>query len=259
MRRAAAVLAAMSLAATLAASTGSTAHAAETCDFSTPTVKPAQVTVDTSWDGVTSTVKLRADDCSSGELTGVNLFWVICGPFHCDALTKLKRTSEGGGSYSWTGSFEFGTSDPAGTYPTSVDIVSDTTWYTNPDNVLASLEAPSIVEKYKTKVTLNATPEPIRKNKTLTIKGTIKRADWYDIAKDPYVASRWLGTGNRKVALQFRTTNGKYATVKTITSKSKGVLSTTVKATRDGCYRFVYKGSKTITPVTGKGDCIDVR
>lgn len=101
------------------------------------------------------------------------------------------------------------------------------------------------------KLSTNATPEPVRKGKTLTVKGTLKRANWDKLV--------YAGYTKRRVELQYRTLTGSYATVKTVTSGKHGKLSTTVKSTKDGCYRFVFRGSSTTAQAVSKGDCVDVR
>jgi hypothetical protein len=100
-------------------------------------------------------------------------------------------------------------------------------------------------------VTTNATPEPVLKGKTIIVKGKLTRADWN--------ALKYRGYGTRKVQLQWRSPNGSYGVVKTVTSAANGDLKTTVKAAKDECFRFVSKGSTSTAPVTSNGDCIDVR
>ncbi|SCG03211.1 hypothetical protein GA0115259_108213 [Streptomyces sp. MnatMP-M17] len=103
-----------------------------------------------------------------------------------------------------------------------------------------------------TKLTANATPEPVKKGKTITVTGTLTRANW-ESHKD-------IGYGSQSVALQLRkagTTN--YVNVKGIKSSSTGSLKTTVTASADGYYRFTYAGSATAGAVSATGDYIDVR
>ncbi|MFE4831960.1 calcium-binding protein [Streptomyces sp. NPDC056672] len=103
-----------------------------------------------------------------------------------------------------------------------------------------------------TKLTANAAPEPVKKGKTITVTGSLTRADW-EGHKD-------IGYGSQSVVLQFRkagTTN--YVNVKGIKSTSTGSLKTTVTAATDGYYRFTYAGSATAGAVSATGDSIDVR
>lgn len=110
---------------------------------------------------------------------------------------------------------------------------------------------PSVKILRASKLSINATPEPVRKGKTITIKGSLTRANWE--------AGTYRAYTKQKVALQYRTTKGSYATVKTLTTNSDGNVKTTVTATKDGCYRLVFAGTSTTRSKTTKGDCIDVR
>ena len=60
--------------------------------------------------------------------------------------------------------------------------------------------------------------------------------------------------------LQFRKkSSSTYTTVKTIKSNSTGNLSTTVTASVDGYYRYVFAGTTTTAAVNATGDLIDVQ
>ncbi|WP_052413531.1 hypothetical protein [Streptomyces glaucescens] len=101
-------------------------------------------------------------------------------------------------------------------------------------------------------LTVNASPEPIRKGRTLTVTGKLTRADW---AKDSYVA-----LANQYVKLQYKKKGAtSWTTLKTIKSASTGVLKTTTTATYDGSYRFVYAGATTTSSVTSREDFVDVQ
>ena len=100
------------------------------------------------------------------------------------------------------------------------------------------------------RLTTNASPEPVRKGATITITGALTRANWE--------TGRYAGYTARDVQLQFRTPSGSYAKVKTVTTGSGGALRTTVTAAADGCFRYVFPGSTTTVKVTSVGDCLDV-
>ncbi|MGP4089886.1 hypothetical protein [Streptomyces sp. KR55] len=102
------------------------------------------------------------------------------------------------------------------------------------------------------KLTVNAAPEPVQKNKTLTVTGKLTRANWE--------TGKYAGYSTQPVVLQFRkagTTN--YTNVKGIKTNTTGDLKTTVKASVDGYYRFQFKGTPTTPAVTTAGDYADVR
>ena len=102
------------------------------------------------------------------------------------------------------------------------------------------------------RLTVNASPEPVKKGKTLTITGALTRANWN--------TRTYAGYSGQKAKLQYRPKNSStYATLKTITTTSTGKLSTTVKATADGDYRYTFAGTSTTATKTSSADCIDVR
>ncbi len=60
--------------------------------------------------------------------------------------------------------------------------------------------------------------------------------------------------------LQFRKKSAKtYTTLKTVKTNSKGDLRTTVKASVDGYYRYVYAGNSISAAVTSAADFVDVK
>ncbi|MFD3611559.1 hypothetical protein ACFWXA_26480 [Streptomyces atroolivaceus] len=102
------------------------------------------------------------------------------------------------------------------------------------------------------KATVNASPEPVTKGRTITVTGSLKRADW--------VKHTYTGYAGKSVSLQFRKKGSSvYSTVKTATSSSTGALRTTVKASVDGYWRWSFGGSSTSGTATAAGDFVDVR
>ncbi|CAL9469751.1 hypothetical protein SUDANB60_02794 [Streptomyces sp. enrichment culture] len=103
-----------------------------------------------------------------------------------------------------------------------------------------------------TKLTANATPEPVKKGRTLTVTGKLTRVNWETLKYGNY-------TG-QSVQLQFRKKSAKtYTTLKTVKTNSKGDLRTTVKASVDGYYRYVYAGNSISAAVTSGADFVDVK
>ncbi|MFC9845888.1 hypothetical protein [Streptomyces sp. NPDC127595] len=102
------------------------------------------------------------------------------------------------------------------------------------------------------KLTVNATPEPVTKGKTITVAGKLTRADWE--------TNKYAGLSGQSVVLQFRkASSSTYSNVKTIKSTSGGALKTTVKASVDGYYRYTYAGVSTVGASTATGDYVDVK
>ncbi|MEU0836569.1 hypothetical protein [Streptomyces sp. NPDC005969] len=102
------------------------------------------------------------------------------------------------------------------------------------------------------KLTVNASPEPVRKGKTVTITGKLSRANWDDLA--------YHGYAGQPVKLQFRKKGtSTYTTLKTIKSSSTGTLKTTSTAKVDGYWRYSFAGTSTTPAVSAAGDYVDVR
>ncbi|MEV6994445.1 hypothetical protein AB0N87_35590 [Streptomyces sp. NPDC093228] len=102
------------------------------------------------------------------------------------------------------------------------------------------------------KVTVNASPEPVKKGKSITVTGKLTRANWE--------SGTYTGYEGRPVQLQFRKKGSTtYTTLKTVTSGMKGALKTTTKAGTDGYFRFRFTGTTTTGPATAAGDFVDVR
>ncbi|MEV5981966.1 calcium-binding protein [Streptomyces sp. NPDC052114] len=102
------------------------------------------------------------------------------------------------------------------------------------------------------KLTTNASPEPIKKGKTLTVTGALTRANWE--------TSKYAGYTAQSVQLQYKKKGASsYTTLKTVKSDSKGNLKTTVKASADGYFRYVFAGTSTTPSVTSTSDYVDVQ
>ncbi|MFE3633891.1 hypothetical protein [Streptomyces cellostaticus] len=107
------------------------------------------------------------------------------------------------------------------------------------------------VQRYS-KLTVNASPEPVTKGKTITVTGKLSRANWED--------NKYHGYTKQSVKLQYRKKGSStYTTLKTITSNSTGNLKTTTTAKADGYYRYSFAGTTTTPAVNAAGDYVDVR
>ncbi|MCX4447682.1 hypothetical protein ACIOEZ_00890 [Streptomyces sp. NPDC087866] len=102
------------------------------------------------------------------------------------------------------------------------------------------------------KQTVNASPEPVKKGKTITVTGWLSRANWDDF--------KYHGYTSQSVKLQFRKKGSStYTTVKTVKTNNKGDAKTTVKATVDGYWRYSFAGTSTTPAATATGDYVDVK
>jgi hypothetical protein len=106
--------------------------------------------------------------------------------------------------------------------------------------------------KRAARLTVNASPEPVAKGAKITVTGKLTRANW-----DTY---RYAGYVGQSVKLQFRPKNSStYSTVATVRTDSTGTLRTTVKAVKDGYWRWNFGGTTTTGPAKAAGDYVDVR
>lgn len=102
------------------------------------------------------------------------------------------------------------------------------------------------------KLTVNASPEPVKKGSTVTVTGSLTRANWE--------THKYAGYSSQSVKLQFcKKGSSTYTTLKTIKSGSTGGLKTTTKATVDGYYRYSFAGTSTTPAVNAAADYVDVK
>ncbi|MFC8516546.1 hypothetical protein [Streptomyces sp. NPDC057257] len=110
----------------------------------------------------------------------------------------------------------------------------------------------TVAIKKASTLTADATPEPVKKGKTITVTGKLARANWS--------TGKYAGYASQPVKLQFRKKGSStYTTLKTVRTNSTGVLKTTTKATVDGYYRYAFAGAATTAASTAPGDFVDVR
>ncbi|WP_327717792.1 hypothetical protein OG381_22005 [Streptomyces sp. NBC_00490] len=124
----------------------------------------------------------------------------------------------------------------------------------NLDNVGVAVADKAAAPKVQrlSKLTVNASPEPVKKGKTITVTGKLSRANWD--------TDKYAGYSGQSVKLQFRKkSSSTYTTVKTIKTNSTGNLSTTVKASADGYFRYSFAGTTTTPAVSATGDFVDVK
>lgn len=102
------------------------------------------------------------------------------------------------------------------------------------------------------RLTVNATPEPVRRGRTITVAGLLTRASWN--------THRYAGVQRASATLEVRRPqDATYVPLKGVTTDTKGRLRVKIKATKDICFRFSYAGSGTTAPVSSHGDCVKVR
>jgi hypothetical protein len=102
--------------------------------------------------------------------------------------------------------------------------------------------------------TFNASPEPVKKGKKISIKATLTRVNWTGAKHLHYV-----GFANQ-ATLQFKEAGTtRYVNVKTVTSNTKGKISTTVAAKKSGRWRLYFPGLSTTASTTSASDTVKVK
>ncbi|MET8942378.1 hypothetical protein ABZX30_01980 [Streptomyces sp. NPDC004542] len=123
--------------------------------------------------------------------------------------------------------------------------------YTTEDTAAQFGLGTTLVQRYS-KLTVNASPEPVKKGKTITVTGKLTRANWED--------HKYHGYTNQSVTLQFRKKGSStYTTLKTVKTDSTGSLKTTTTASADGYFRYSFAGTSTTPAVNAAGDYVDVQ
>lgn len=112
------------------------------------------------------------------------------------------------------------------------------------------------IARYKVKraaqLTTVITPEKVSKGSTVTVAGTLSRANWED--------RKYHGFTGQQVQLQFRKKGAaQYSTVKTVKTGDAGKLTTKVTVTSAGNWRWYYPGSTTTSRKTSTGDVLGLK
>lgn len=176
------------------------------------------------------------------------------------------NTSNGRGFVDWTGSScvkksattsvctATMTVDPAW-IPGSNDVDSNTvagvwqvnaTVKANDGNYWISDRIAEYKVKRASKLTTDASPEPVAKGAKLTVTGKLSRANWEDLT--------YHGFTGQQVKLQFRKAGAAhYSTVKTVKTGTHGKLSTKVTATAAGSWRWYFPGTTTTARIVSAG------
>ncbi|MDW4907872.1 hypothetical protein RB628_21595 [Streptomyces sp. ADMS] len=107
--------------------------------------------------------------------------------------------------------------------------------------------------KRKTHLSLaDATPEPVKKGKNLTVKARMIVASWEKHKDVPLIG--------HQVLLQFRQgASGPFKTLKKVRTDRNGWATATVQATVDGQYRYDFAGTSLTQARSGLADFVDVK
>ncbi|OPG10708.1 calcium-binding protein [Streptomyces sp. GKU 895] len=205
---------------------------------------------------VTAKVSVTATDNSgiakasyiSGDGPGPNFatIWYDDGDITCVAVSATTSTCSGTLTFDPRAETGFANNAAAGTWNLGALVSANDFDYIRRD------AATTFNVQRASKLTVNASPEPVKKGKTLTVTGKLSRANWED--------NLYHGYAGQSVKLQFRKKGSStYTTVKTIKTDSTGNLKTTVTAANDGYFRYSFAGTSTTPAVSAAGDFVDVQ
>ncbi|MET8944545.1 hypothetical protein ABZX30_13405 [Streptomyces sp. NPDC004542] len=106
--------------------------------------------------------------------------------------------------------------------------------------------------KRASRLTTDASPEPVAKGAKLTVSGKLTRANWEDL--------KYHGFTAQDVKLQFKAAGaGHYRTLKTVRTGDAGKLSTKVTANSAGSWRWYFPGTTTTARVVSAGDAVNLK
>ncbi len=135
---------------------------------------------------------------------------------------------------------------PAGTAASAVNAAAA------PPATTALQTCLTVYVKRNSHLTVDASPEPVSKGRTITVTGKVTRANWE--------TRKYAAYGGRLVSLQFKPAgSASYTTVKNVYANGSGVVRTTVKASKTGMWRWVYYGNTTTGPSMSPGDNVVVK
>ncbi|MFH8378840.1 HtaA domain-containing protein [Streptomyces cyaneofuscatus] len=146
------------------------------------------------------------------------------------------------------------TTSAKGAIATSVTAKADGTWrarYAGTADRAAAVSGTDFVDvKLRTSISgFNASPEPVRKGRTITAKGTLRSLD-----------GTWKNTSGQSVNILFQAKGSKkWSKLATVRTNGKGVFSKGFTAKKDGTWKAEFKATAARLGTTGPGDYVDVR
>ncbi|MFJ7087625.1 HtaA domain-containing protein [Streptomyces griseus] len=167
------------------------------------------------------------------------------------APVLIEFRSKGGKTWSRTTTV---TTNSKGVASASVTAVKDGTWRARyagtADRAAAVSSLDSVDVKLRTAVSgFNASPEPVRKGRTITVKGTLRSLD-----------GTWKNTSGQSVSILFKADgSSKWSKLATVKTNSKGVFSKGFTAKKDGTWKAQFTATSARLGTTSSGDRVDVR
>ncbi|MFE7480543.1 HtaA domain-containing protein [Streptomyces sp. NPDC057552] len=146
------------------------------------------------------------------------------------------------------------TTNSKGAFAPKITAKKDGTWRARyagtADRAAATSSTDYVDVKLKTSITgFNASPEPVRKGRTITVKGTLNSLD-----------GKWKKTSGQSVNILFKAKGSKkWTKLATVRTNSKGVFTKGFTAKKDGTWKAQFKATSARLASTSGGDYVDVR
>lgn len=162
----------------------------------------------------------------------------------------IEFRSKGGKTWSRTTTV---TANSKGVVSASVTAVKDGTWRARyagtADRAAAVSSSDNVDVKLRTAVSgFNASPEPVRKGRTITVKGTLRSLD-----------GTWKNASGQSVIVLFKADgSSKWSKLATVRTNGKGVFSKGFTAKKDGTWKAQFKATSSRLGTIGSGDRVDV-
>ncbi|MEW1612516.1 MULTISPECIES: HtaA domain-containing protein [unclassified Streptomyces] len=167
------------------------------------------------------------------------------------ASVVIEFQAKGGNSW---GKAATVTTDSKGAVATSVTATKDGTWRARyagtADRAAAVSSSDQVDVKLRTSISgFNASPEPVRKGRTITAKGTLRSLD-----------DTWKSTSGQTVTILFKANGaGKWSKLATVRTNGKGLFTKGFTAKKDGTWKAEFKATSARLGTTSSGDHVDVR
>ncbi|MGC5533392.1 HtaA domain-containing protein [Streptomyces sp. SR-10] len=146
------------------------------------------------------------------------------------------------------------TTNSKGVVSASVTAVKDGAWRARyagtADRAAAVSSSDNVDVKLRTAVSgFNASPEPVRKGRIITVKGTLRSLD-----------GTWKNASGQSVIILFKADgSSKWSKLATVRTNGKGVFSKGFTAKKDGTWKAQFKATSSRLGTIGSGDRVDVR
>ncbi|MFJ4963420.1 HtaA domain-containing protein [Streptomyces sp. NPDC088729] len=169
------------------------------------------------------------------------------------ARTSVVIESMAAGGRTWSRVATVATGS-TGVFSASVTAAKDSHWrarYAGTADLAAATGSSDYVDvRLRSAVSgFNAGPEPVRKGRTITVKGTLRSLDGV-----------WKNTAGQSVNILFKADGSRtWSKLATVRTNSRGVFSKGFAAKKDGTWKAEFKATSSRLGVTGSGDRVDVR